>query len=232
MKHKPRASWTQRLWQGWVKPFLVVVIVVSTFRSAVADWNDVPTGSMKPSIVEGDRIFVNKCAYALKVPFTSWRIAEWSQPRRGDVVVCFSPEDGKRLVKRIVALPGQTVELRDNVLIIDGKAAAYAPPGAAAANRLGPVADGRVLMLEKIDGRSHPVLFTPGIRAMRCFGPVRVPAGQYFLLGDNRDSSRDSRFFGPVARRQIVGRAPAVVFSLNRDRYYRPRGDRFFRSIP
>ena len=109
-----------KLWRGWVKPFLVVIIIGTSFRSAVADWNDVPTGSMNPSIVEGDRIFVNKCAYDLKVPFTLWRVAEWSGPHRGDVVVFYSPADGRRLVKRVVGLPGETIEMRNTVLFING----------------------------------------------------------------------------------------------------------------
>jgi len=222
---KTTARRLRRFWTGWVKPLLVVVIVVSTFRSAVADWNDVPTGSMKPSIVEGDRIFVNKLAYDLRVPFTDWRIAEWSRPARGDVVVFFGPQDGQRMVKRIVGLPGETIELRENVLWIDGKPARYLAAVSA-------VAPGRVRMREIIDGRSHPVWFTPGVRALRTFAPVNVPADHYFVMGDNRDNSRDSRFFGTVPARLIVGRSSTVVLSLDRDAYYRPRADRFFRDIP
>src|SRR5215203_3557595 len=94
-----------------VLPVVVMVVVLTSFRSAVADWNVVPTGSMNPTILEGDRILVNKLAYGLRVPFTSWRIANWSGPGRGDVVVFFSPADGERLVKRVVGLPGETVTL-------------------------------------------------------------------------------------------------------------------------
>ena len=72
------------LWRGWIKPLVVVIVVISTFRSAVADWNDVPTQSMEPNILVGDRIFVNKLAYDLRVPFTTWRIGRWSDPQPGD----------------------------------------------------------------------------------------------------------------------------------------------------
>ncbi|MGD2108884.1 MAG: signal peptidase I, partial [Phycisphaerae bacterium] len=92
-------KWKKRLvgfWNDTVKPFLIIVIVLCSFRSAVADWNDVPTGSMKPTILEGDRIFVNKLAYNLRIPFTSWRVAAWATPKRGDVVVLFSPDEGVR----------------------------------------------------------------------------------------------------------------------------------------
>ena len=82
------------------KPFVFVILIVLSFRSSIADWNDVPTGSMKPTILEGDRIFVNKLAYDLKVPFTTWHLAQWGDPRRGEVIVFYSPADGVRLVKR------------------------------------------------------------------------------------------------------------------------------------
>src|SRR5438552_5215625 len=103
-----------KFWRNYAQPFLFAAIVLTTFRSSIADWNDVPSGSMNPSILEGDRIFVNKLAYDLKVPFTTWHIAEWSQPTRGDVVVFYSPVTGIRLVKRVVGLPGDTITLRDN----------------------------------------------------------------------------------------------------------------------
>src|SRR6266540_2752238 len=83
-------SISRRIWREWVKPLLVVLVVLFSVRSAVADWNDVPTGSMKPTILEGDRIFVNKLAYDLKVPFTTWHLAQWGNPGRGEVVVFFS----------------------------------------------------------------------------------------------------------------------------------------------
>src|SRR2546421_4007156 len=102
------------------RSFLFVVLVVLSFRSSIADWNDVPTGSMKPTIMEGDRVFVNKLAYDLKVPFTTWHLAQWDNPKRGDIVVFFSPADGQRLVKRVVGLPGDRIELANNELLVNG----------------------------------------------------------------------------------------------------------------
>jgi signal peptidase I len=101
MKQQLRA-----LWREWILPALVVVAILAPLRSAVADWNDVPTGSMIPTILVGDRIFINKLAYDLKVPFTTWQVAKWADPARGDIIVFPSPADGVRLVKRVVAVPG------------------------------------------------------------------------------------------------------------------------------
>ena len=113
-----RKSRALRFWREWVKPLLVVVIVCTSFRSAVADWNDVPTGSMKPTILEGDRILVNKLAYDLKVPYTTWHLFEWAEPARGELVICYSPADGNRLVKRVIAVGGDHLEMRNNRLFI------------------------------------------------------------------------------------------------------------------
>src|SRR4051794_11925214 len=99
-------------WQKEIRPLLILAVVLFSIRSSLADWNDVPTGSMKPTILEGDRVFVNKLAYDLKVPFTTWHLADWANPKRGDVVVFYSPHDGIRLVKRVVGLPGDLIELR------------------------------------------------------------------------------------------------------------------------
>src|SRR5438874_4693112 len=116
-----------RLWRKEIRPMLILAAILFSIRSSLADWNDVPTGSMKPTILEGDRVFVNKLAYDLKVPFTTRHLAEWSNPRRGDIVVFFSPHDGKRLVKRVIGLPGDTIELRNNVLVLNGQAVEYKP---------------------------------------------------------------------------------------------------------
>src|SRR3569832_338446 len=122
---KPPHPFQRKLWRDWIKPVGTVVIVISTLRSVAADWNDVPSGSMEPTILIGDRIFVNKLAYGLRVPFTTKWITRWNTPQRGDIVVCFSPEaEHVRLVKRCVAVPGDTLELRQNVIVINGKPAA------------------------------------------------------------------------------------------------------------
>src|SRR5215213_7709608 len=110
-----------------VRIFLLMILIVSSLRSALADWNDVPTGSMKPTIQEGDRVVVNKLAYDLKIPFTTINVIKWGDPKRGDIVVLFSPVDGTRLVKRVVAVSGDQVEMRENQLYVNGLVAKQSP---------------------------------------------------------------------------------------------------------
>ncbi|MEM7483261.1 MAG: signal peptidase I [Acidobacteriota bacterium] len=238
---KPKASGARGFWHEWVKPFLIVLLVVFSFRSAVADWNDVPTGSMRPTILEGERIFVNKLAYDLKIPFTRVRLAEWSDPQRGDVVVLYSPKgERKRLVKRVIGVPGDEVSMVRGRLRINGEVASYqrfAPEdheGALGLEVGALVADGRVLWESMEDLDRHPVIWrqAPGSPQQRNFGPNIIPEGQYWVMGDNRDNSSDSRSFGVVDRNLIVGEATAVVFSLDPERSRRPRWSRFFLGLP
>ena len=210
-----------------IRVFLAMLLVVSSLRSALADWNDVPTGSMKPTIEEGDRVVVNKLAYDLKIPFTTVALFKWGDPHRGDIVVLFSPVDGTRLVKRVVGVPGDRIEMRDNQLFVNGRAAKWKEIGSQDDTEQG----SSLLVEENLAGLTHEVMFTPQIPAVRSFGPLTVPTGRYFVMGDNRDNSNDSRFIGLIDRRRIVGKATAVAFSFDRSHHFAPRFERFFKPI-
>lgn len=210
-----------------IRVFLLMILIVSSLRSALADWNDVPTGSMKPTIQEGDRVVVNKLAYDLKIPFTTVNVVKWDDPKRGDIVVLFSPADGTRLVKRVVALPGDQVEMRDNQLFVNGQPARQSPITVAQSEEHGTA----YVLEEDLLGYEHQMMVTPEIPAVRSFGPVAVPPNHYYVLGDNRDNSNDSRFIGFIERRRIVGKAVAVAFSLDRSRWFVPRWKRFFEGL-
>lgn len=223
----------RRFWRDWFRPLLIVTILVLSFRSAIADWNDVPTGSMVPTILEGDRIFVNKLAYDLKVPFTTLRLAKWSVPKRGDVVVFISPVDGERWVKRVVGVPGDRIELRDNRLYVNGVAADYEALEKKTVRDLDSLR--RVshnFANEKVGGEIHPIMVTPGSTSRRSFTEIVVPEGHLFVMGDNRDNSMDSRWFGCLDMNRVLGEATAVALSVDPERHYRPRWDRFFHALP
>ena len=219
------------LWREWIRPLALPVLLIAAAKSALADINYVPTGSMRPTILPGDVILVDKLAYDLRVPFTFARVAHWADPARGDIVVCFSPADGTRLVKRIVGLPGDIVELRHRALLLNGTPVPYAPRPAASARDLAPEERAALFAQETLGTRAHAVMALPTRPARPDFGPVRVPVGCYFVMGDNRDNSFDSRFFGFLPRREIVGQAKRVVVSADLDHWLRPRFGRCFTRL-
>lgn len=226
------SSRVHRVWLEWARPLLLAVLLLSSFRSAVADWNHVPTGSMRPSILAGDRVLVDKTAYAWRVPFFGWRLLERADPRRGDIVIFPSPADGERYVKRVIGLPGDRIEIRDDRLFVNGTSARYEPAGAELLPGVpAELQVGRRLLVEATARERHPILLTDGAGSAD-FGPVVVPAGTCFVLGDDRDHSVDSRTFGPVLRDSIVGRAFAVALSVDPDHGFRPRWSRCFSRLP
>jgi signal peptidase I len=213
----------RKFWRDWLRPFAIAAAIVAPFKSAIADWNWVPTGSMKPTILEGDLVMVNKLAYDLKVPFTLQRLSSWSDPKRDEIVVFFSPKDGTRLVKRVIGVPGDTIEMRENVLTVNGEQLGYEAGDAAQFGSELYEDSAPMLALEKSDANSHWMLTLPSRMAPRSFPPVKVPEGQYFMMGDSRDNSLDSRFFGFVPREKIVGRTSRVLVSLDKNHYGVPR---------
>ena len=211
-----------KLWHEY-RGFTLFVILMVIFRSALADWNTVPTGSMKPTILEGDRIFVNKLAYDLRVPLTHVSIFRFADPKRGDIVVFDSKAADTRLVKRVIGLPGDIVEMQDNRLSINGIEARY--------HNVEYTADA-IFATESYPGMTHRIELSPtGVSRFSSFGPVKIPQGHYLVLGDNRDNSADSRVHGFIPRGEIVGDARTVVLSVNYDHYHLPRMDRFFRDL-
>lgn len=224
----------RHLWREWIRPLALPFLAILAAKSALADINPVPSGSMIPTVLEGDVVFVNKLAYDLKVPFTTHRLAHWADPARGDIVVCFSPADGTRLLKRVAAIPGDAIEMRNETLLLNGAPVAYTalPSDAPGLSHLADDERHAALFaLENLRPRTHAVMVTPRRPAVRNFAPITVPPGHYFMLGDNRDNSTDSRFFGFVPRAQIVGEAKGVFVSADLQRWLKPRFDRFFAAL-
>lgn len=222
-----------KLWHEW-RGFVLFIAIMMLFRSAIADWNQVPTGSMIPSILEGDRIVVDKLAYDLRLPFTFYRIAKFSDPQRSDVITFESPADGTLLVKRVIGVPGDLVEMRANRLLINGKPAQYAPlPDKYAPQAVHSILPYIEIQEETILGASRTVMVHrkrhPDMQDT--FAATTVPEGEYLVLGDNRDNSQDSRVIGLVKRELILGKANSIAFSLDYENYYAPRTDRFFRNL-
>jgi len=215
-----------KLWLRQNRRFLVFLLCLGIFRTAIADWNPIPSGSMRPTLLEGDVVLVNRLAYNLKLPLTDVILLRLADPQRGDVVTFSSPEDGTRLIKRLVAVGGDTVEMRDEVLYVNSEPVIITA-ASAAREPLGQRSVPAVRARELLGTRGHLVQFLPTVPARRSFGPIRVPKDNYFFLGDNRDNSADSRYFGFVRRNLLIGRAHHILLSANITRDWLPRLTRF-----
>ncbi len=216
------------------KGFILFLVLLFVFRGAIADWHRVPTGSMKPTILEGDMIFVNKLAYTLKLPFTDVTIKEMGEPQRGDIVVFKSEAKNKRFIKRLIGLPGDIIELDNNKLIINGIKTDYLEDLDKTVYPVRDVdaEDGVYLTELSVLMPEHSIQVKPQVfNRLSDFSPVTVPMGEYFFMGDNRDNSGDSRVFGFVPRSELRGRATRVLISLNKNDRYKLRSERFGQSL-
>lgn len=216
-------------WLRANKGFILFLMLFGVFRTAVADWNPIPSASMRPNLVEGDVVFVNRLAYNLKVPLTDIVLQHTGEPQRGDIVTFSSPLDGTRLIKRIIALPGDTVAMRDEQLILNGRAAQYNALDTVAETiaAVGQLQAQRVSEQGVGQAQAHRIQLVPQLPARRNFATVTVPAGHYMMLGDNRDNSADSRYFGFVPRELLIGKAERILVSANIEDHWQPRFDRF-----
>lgn len=212
------------------KGFLAFLLLFGVFRTAVADWNPIPSSSMRPNLLEGDVVFVNRLAYNVKVPLTDVVLTRTGEPRRGDIVTFTSPEDGTRLIKRLLALPGDRVEMRNERLVINGVESQYLLQETAPELAAGATLEARRIA-ETIDGRQHRIQVLPQLVVPRDFGPVVVPEDSYLMLGDNRDMSRDSRYIGFVPRHLLIGRAERILVSADYQGNWMPRTERFGMSL-
>jgi signal peptidase I len=211
--------------------FLALVIAFVLFRTSVADWNPIPSGSMRPNLLEGDVVLVNRLAYQLKLPLTDMVIVEFADPGRGDVVTFARPGDGTRLIKRVVALPGDVVEMRDRQLRINGVPLSYEPRETFRELAPGTEAVAALKVQEQFDDVPHDIQWLDGAGQMADFGPVRIEPDHYLVLGDNRDRSADSRVFGLVPRAALIGRAERILVSLAYQEDWRPRFERFWQRL-
>lgn len=223
----------KKLWHE-NKVFFVFIVLMFMFRSAIADWNHVPSGSMLPTIQIGDRILVNKMAYDVRVPFTSVSLHRHADPVTGDIVIFESTAADKRLVKRVVAVPGDRVSMKNNKLKINGQELIYKDDESTSIfwEQLNSVADNtdEPKQRQVHNGHFHRIQLH-GRSSLSNFTTVIVPTDQYLVLGDNRNNSADSRVIGFIPRNEIIGRTRSVVMSFNYDNYYLPRKNRFFELL-
>lgn len=189
----------------YTAPFFPVLFVVLVLRSFIVEPFQIPSASMVPTLQIGDFILVNKYSYGLRLPVTRTKIIDIDDPQRGDVMVFFPPNDERYFIKRVVGLPGDHIQILDNQLFVNGQAMTQADVDVPYA-----AGYGYQIVEESLDGTPHLLRKrrVPS-RLGRALNDI-VPEGHYFMMGDNRDNSSDSRVWGPVPEENIVGKAFAI----------------------
>ena len=210
---------SRRLFQEYSEAFAVAIILAFLIRAFFIQAFDIPSGSMEPTLLIGDHILVNKFIYGWRIPFTAKRwpdqrviipftkVTSFRKPRRGDVLVFIYPLDpSKDFIKRVIAVGGETLSIIDRKIFINGKA----------------VADPHAYF-------SSDVIYPAEVSPRDNLGPIKVPKGALFVMGDNRDNSYDSRFWGFVPLRNVVGEALIIYYSGRN--IFDVRWNRFFKVI-
>jgi signal peptidase I len=181
--------------QEYAEAIIIAILIALFIRTFIVQAFKIPSGSMKPTLQIGDHILVNKFLYGIKIPFIRKTLIPIGTPKRGDIVVFIYPEDrSKDFIKRVIAIGGDTVEIRNKKIFLNGK----------------PQNDGHGVYVDS-------VVFPAAIQPRDNFGPVKVPQGTLFVMGDNRDQSYDSRFWGFVDLKDVMGKAFVIYWSWDRD---------------
>jgi signal peptidase I len=188
------------------KSFFPVFLIVLALRSFVVEPFRIPSGSMMPTLLVGDFILVNKFVYGIRLPVADTKIIDLERPQRGDVVVFRFPEDPSTpFIKRVVGIPGDRISYYNKVLYVNGQPAEQNPVGTYVGNGSGKYMTGASERMERIGDADHRVLIQTGMPSLE--GQAVIPEGHYFVLGDNRDNSRDSRYWGTVPDELLIGKA-------------------------
>jgi signal peptidase I len=227
-----RADWRAYA-RRTVREFLPVIAIFLVTRTMLAEAYRIPSGSMMPTLLVGDWLFVNKVRFGPNIPFTNKHLPGYAEPKRGDVVVFVSPPQDPAirmgpddsvpvLVKRLVGMPGDTLMMRAGHLSVNGRAESKIVAPAAAAD----AHDALFAWQHRIElsgSRFGPPVAQPSLHE---WGPLVVPPGEYFMMGDNRDDSVDSRYYGPVPRANFRGTPMFVYYSYDTE-----DGLDYFRAI-
>jgi signal peptidase I len=180
----------------YIEAILLAIVIVFFIRTFVIQAYKIPSGSMKPTLLIGDHILVSKFNYGIKLPLIRSTLIPIGTPKRGDIIVFIYPEDrSKDFIKRLVGLPGDTIEIRNKNILLNG------------------------LSWNDTHGVHVDSLIIPGsVQPRDNFGPVTVPEGSLFVMGDNRDESYDSRFWGFVPMKDVLGKALVIYWSWNQEK--------------
>jgi len=194
--------------------FFPVVLIVFLLRSFIAEPFRIPSGSMMPTLLIGDFILVNKFTYGIRLPVINKKIIELNEPERGDIVVFRYPKDPSvDYIKRVIGLPGDKIGYFNKTVFVNGIPVNKAPIGVYEGRWQGEEMSGAIELNEDLTGVEHKILIRQ--EAPTVEGVFVVPSGHYFVMGDNRDNSNDSRYWGTVPEQNLVGRAFFIWMSFD-----------------
>jgi signal peptidase I len=220
-----------RTWET-AKELIWIILVVFCIRWIFIEPFRIPSGSMIPTLLVGDQLMVNKLVYGVQIPLTTEKLFNLEKPKRGDIIIFkYPPYPREDYVKRVVGVAGDEVMVKGGQLMINGRPVPreYVEPYA------GPSGSGACesfdLYTETLDHTAHSMLLCHRSHLDDNFGPVKVPEGSVFGMGDNRDNSADSRYWGFIPLDNIKGRALFIHLPLDPERHYLPRWNRFFKWI-
>ncbi len=188
----------------YAKAFFPVLLLVLILRSFLAEPYQIPSESMVPTLEVGDFILVNKYAYGLRLPVFGTKVVDVGDPQRGDIMVFVPPHDPRYFIKRVIGLPGDVVRYDNKVLYVNGERLGYELVGEVQGRNYGTMVNE---FIETIDGRGHRIFKNGGYEPPQEW---QIPPDRYLMLGDNRDMSQDSRFWGLATEDSIVGKAVAI----------------------
>lgn len=198
----------------YARSFFPVIFLVLLLRSFLVEPFRIPSGSMMPTLLIGDFILVNKFAYGIRLPVLNKKILELGEPKRGDIVVFRFPKDPSMdYIKRVIGLPGDRIGYFNKQIFVNGKPVKQTPLSQYRGVGQGASMSGSVLLSEDLEEVTHDILIRDGQPTVQ--GEFIVPRGQYFVMGDNRDNSNDSRYWGAVPEENLVGRAFFIWMSFD-----------------
>ncbi|HHH36093.1 MAG TPA: signal peptidase I [Gammaproteobacteria bacterium] len=188
------------------RPLLVFAVLLVSFRTTIADWSPIPSGSMEPTLFPGDVVWIDKTAFGPSIPIINKKLLSWGHPERGDIITFVPPHTDQLYVKRVIGLPGDSIRIDGMDVYVNGSRLLQQPTSAG---------DDYLLGTENIDGRNHGIQLTRGLPVPWIGRTIQVPEGKYFVMGDHRNNSADSRFWGFVDEDKIMGRVTAVALSIS-----------------
>lgn len=193
--------------------FILLLIGMAFFRTAVADWNPVPTSSMEPTILPGDVVLVNKTLLGPAIPFTKSRLFSLGEPQRGDIITFFPPHKDEQYVKRVIGVPGDRIRTDGLRLYVNDELVWLTGLSLEEQSNL-------ITGIETLNGVVHKVAALPNRPVTQLPGVITVPAESYFVMGDFRNNSEDSRYWGFVPQENVIGKVTRLLLSTSKERSF------------